>query len=602
MYKDKVISLLRKSHIILAWVILCSVLLTSGLANQQKVLSWPSDQSIDLEYNTDIWLRLTQVKQWVTTPDFYDHTIHNTNAPYGNTQTPWTRPMDSIIAAGYLLTPDTYPVEKRLMLSATWAPLFLGILFVFVLTKAANYKFKNPYHTGIIICCLLIFPFELNVFNAGDADHHGLQILLFSIVLALLLSRQTTKNAAFMGATLGIWTWVSPELLMFLIPLCLLWGAQIIHGKQNPRYAATASLSGFITLLAGLMIEKPPSDFWIVEYDTLSIAYVSFFLTIFIGFFALLKICTATPNVIHRYVGALSVGIILALCFHLIFPLFYKGPLASINPELFWINIASRTLEALPIWMAAPRYIYATLALPLIAALLSFCYARKDPAVFLLFAISLASIFVQMRWFYYLEAVSILIIARFLPSFLRHTRRKWNKSLHLFLVPYALLLLIFVIGYRPHTPESILQDKRTTIENACKASLLYNVQMGGLEHMIGNKDATILSNFIQLGGSILFFTPYKIPTAYFHREVETADEMRRLLEDSTRSDAKIILSKRKINYLLICPQRGSWINEFFDPAAKDPNWVEDKRYLPTAPNRTEYQDYRPLLIKLKFSE
>src|SRR4051812_6793692 len=87
------------------WAFFCfTMLLTAGLRTK-GVLEFPKFDFPMGPPNPDVWLRLTQVRQWLAGGDFFGHQVFRTNAPFGGVTTPWTRPVDIILSVLYRLVP-----------------------------------------------------------------------------------------------------------------------------------------------------------------------------------------------------------------------------------------------------------------------------------------------------------------------------------------------------------------------------------------------------------------------------------------------------------------------------------------------------------------
>ena len=78
----------------------------------------------------DPWLRLTLVRDWLLSGDWYNHAVARTNAPIGGVLTPWTRPLDLVIAMLSALQPDTVELSLRLMRAALLLPwIWMKLVF-----------------------------------------------------------------------------------------------------------------------------------------------------------------------------------------------------------------------------------------------------------------------------------------------------------------------------------------------------------------------------------------------------------------------------------------------------------------------------------------
>jgi len=70
----------------------------------------------------DPWLRLTLVRDWLLGGSWYSHAVSHTNTPWGGITSPWTRPLDGIIAGLVHLQPESVELNLRLMRAALMLP------------------------------------------------------------------------------------------------------------------------------------------------------------------------------------------------------------------------------------------------------------------------------------------------------------------------------------------------------------------------------------------------------------------------------------------------------------------------------------------------
>jgi len=138
-----------------------------------QVLLLPHLKEALTPINPDAWLRLTQVRQWLSGGSFFDHAVRNTNAPFGGIDIHWTRPLDMIISFFYFLTPASLAVNTRLMLVAAWLPAGLCLVAVLLMVRTVRDRFD---HSHAVICAVLFTVFNsyrADYFTPGDSDHHG---------------------------------------------------------------------------------------------------------------------------------------------------------------------------------------------------------------------------------------------------------------------------------------------------------------------------------------------------------------------------------------------------------------------------------------------
>ncbi len=164
----------------------------------------------------DAWIRLVQVRQWLSGGNFFDHSVIHTNAPAGGPSRPIGRaPMDTLVA--FFLFPDAFrpcnehtpaaggdmaarkpePFDRRAAGHCGWQAF----------PACAGPRLARQY------CC---WSASTNTQPPGDVDHHGLLtgavVRRAGAVAGAAAGRG--GGALSMGALLGLMVWTSPESLV----------------------------------------------------------------------------------------------------------------------------------------------------------------------------------------------------------------------------------------------------------------------------------------------------------------------------------------------------------------------------------------------------
>lgn len=576
---------------------------------QKNILAWPS-ASIQIEQqDADSWLRLTQVKQWIQHPDFFNHNVENTNTPYGGIETPWTRPMHAVLLLPYFFMPNDMPLDQRLMLSATWMPVLLGLLTIILLIKTSAGHFRNVERTAIILLCFLFNPFVSLHFSPGDADHHSLQALLFCGALYLLTRPHTRPHAIALGVITGLSIWVSVEAFIIFPFIYALLCFQTLHQKTSFAYLTWASWSATAIAMCGLLIEVPADHILThVKYDTLSAPYVTALFLGACGINALYYLTSKIKNPCHFYQSGYAlimiIGAILSTVLYALFPDIIKGPFAGLDIHYLTTVFLPSAAEATPLLKNDKSLIVIILALPCITTFLSIFFLKKSPVLWGIFFLTLAMTLNQTRWFYYLEPISIVLIAKYLPIFIRHYQKGFSFKIrsHYCSIPIIIFFLALPKILSPFTHE----EAQTEISSyqiklaKCSDDIFFNIQNGNLVKKIGNDPINIETNITKQSSALLFFTPYKIITAHYHREIESEKQWNILFSTPDPDVASTILKERQINYLIVCPDDTSWLRGYQNTAPKTDalNWVENLGNLPAAPKDQSFPHQPPVLLKI----
>jgi putative flippase GtrA len=546
-----------------AWFIFALALFLPALERQQEVLSFPALLKPLRPADPDVWMRLTSVRQWLS-GTFFDHAVRNTNAPFGGITTPWTRPLDALIALFYFCTPVALSVSIRLMLASTWLPPVLCMISFGLMAAAAQNLFR---HRHVLICAALLLVFNTmtyDYFAPGDSDHHGLLSMIWCAVLLLVTGRALTVAAAGVtGLLLGLMIWISPEALILTGLTFAVMGSEALFRPERMRLLAVAAFGAAAMASLGLFVEIPAAEILSrLTYDSLSIVQVALLWLTAAGCLVLDFLFRRKLSIPARFCAASIAGSAVLLAMNILYPRFFLGPLADVDPFIF-TGFLPRVAEATPLFNGVPEDILRQVMEPLLAAaLLAGCLlnrklrAEKRRRLALL-AILLAGTFVltmfQLRWDYYLQPVAIIAAAGLLPGVLGAMKAKnlrWLRYLPRAWRPYVCLWVLYM------AVNIAMQVKPTKIPETgiCMAQMRYVIQTQQLQPLL-KKDDAVLFVPADAGGDVLFFTPLRIIASNYHREGAGLKDVRAIETLRAPDEVRSLLNKRRANALLYCPGR-----------------------------------------------
>lgn len=562
------------------WVSALSFIFVYGLVSQISVLNWPSQDAWLRTIDSDVYIRLTKVRELIQGGSLYNHDIIATNAPYGGMTTPWTRPLDFILVFLYQLTPSDFSIEKRLLLVGNWYPLLILSCIIYFLVKAAETSSKSVQKLAIVILCLvsdLIFNVR-NYFMAGNADHHSIQALIWCISIWLMLGKTSISSAVCLGLAMGVWFWISPEALPFICTAYAVLGIRAILKPTETYYPTITSLTLTLTTFLALSVEYPVGQ--VLEthsYDSLSIIYVILFSFCTAGFLVLHYVIARQPHIKLRFIfSALTAAAISAL-YIAIFPKLLKGPLVDADPYIFK-NFLPRISEATPLWELDGEYILSSLYLTIPALLLSLRFIKKYPMLIAFLVLPFVMTVFQTRWSFYLEIASIITIAKLLPLYARTLSLKYH-SYKMLLHPYILMVALGVMTYGISLSLPPSKNLPYVYIDKCQIEGFQLTQSGGLAHALGANPLTIESNILGNSG-ISFFTPYHYIAGYYHREGVGMKSKDAILDSKDLESVRPLLKERNVKALLICPTaHPSWANDYFTDKPPQLNWVKINKNL-----------------------
>lgn len=586
------------NHRFWIWACIIALLLCYGVCHNLYLLGWPSKDVLIGILDSDVYIRMTKVREFIQDHNIYNHAVIATNTPYGGVDTPWTRPLDFILMLLYQFSPSDMHIEKRLLLVGNWYPLIIMGLIIFSASKAAETGLKSTMRFAVFVLALagyaIITP-TYEYFIPGNTDHHSLQALMWCFTVWCLLAKPTKRSAIGLGMSMGIWTWISPESAVYVFAIFVITGFIAVKKPAYTFFPLIASLSLTLITIIALFIEIPYDQILVAQhYDTLSIVYVTLFSFCSVGFFVLHYWIAQVSCPKYRFKISIGAAFVLALSFLILFPKFIKGPMADVEPYII-TNFLTRIWEATPMLSTGPAIYLPNIYLPILALLLSIRFFNKATILLPLMLIALDINLLQLRGYYYLELLSMIVIAKFLPTYIYGIRRKYNLNRFAF-NPLGILLGLHLaiagIVYMLPT-SSLMADNRV---NTCTSLAFQTIQNGSLVNLMGNKPLNMESNILGNSG-IPFFTPYHYVAGFYHREGLGMEVKDKIIESPSLEDIRPLLKDRQINFLFICPSpvKEAWVNQYFnDTTPPQLDWVTINSKLEFPSNHD--QTTKPLIL------
>lgn len=303
---------------------------------------------------TDSYMRLLRVAHLYHSGDWFDHAIPRSNAPYGEILH-WTRPADLLFLSGALVLEPFFGFERALFLWGICLGPLLHVAMVMVLVWAVAPVFDQERRFLLVLAVvsqIAIWPHGL----LGRTDHHMLILLVFAAAIGgvwrVLLGDRRPAVAFAAGAAAGFGLWLSVE---FLVVWAVLFAALSVCWVRAGGELASRGLwhaAGLIAVVAlALPVERPPDDWWALEYDRISIVHllVGLLATAFWAAASDLaragRATTTRRRLIVCVLGAVLAGGVMLL----VFPKFFAGPEVDYDPGLRGIFL-DYVNETQPLW------------------------------------------------------------------------------------------------------------------------------------------------------------------------------------------------------------------------------------------------------------
>ena len=224
--------------------------------------------------DVDGYTHLVRAQELAAGGGWYDVTIDRSNAPFG-TPMHWTRPFDLVLLAGAFVGAPFAGFEAALFWWGVFLPVVLQVVCALLLVWAAAPLLAGAGRALVGV----VFVLQLGVSSyamAGRPDHHLLLLAGFigglGLTLRLLLRPFDRRLALLAGTAVGGGLWLSIELLLPLLCVCggllLAW---VLSGGDRARAALWHAAGATAAVAASLAIERPPSQWGVIEFDRLSV-------------------------------------------------------------------------------------------------------------------------------------------------------------------------------------------------------------------------------------------------------------------------------------------------------------------------------------------
>ena len=523
------------------------------------VMSAPRGDLVD----SDCFVRLTRTTDLYETGNWYHPAPMKTNTPYGDISH-WTRPFDVLLLLGAVPLSKLIGFHEALFV---WGVVITPILLALTLI-ALNWATRvilSKDGTFLVILLFLSQTVLLSYFQPARPDHHGLLVLLFVLLIGLVLRlsikpfKPSVCCAA--GAVAALSVWVSVE---SIVPVCLslgvlalLWVFQKGDFLKKSRHF-TLSLFAFSGI--ALLLERPFSDMKTIEFDRLSIVYVCLLGLIALFWVVASSISRQTPllrprpgRIVYGVVG----GAFIALVMGLVFPAFYKGPMADVDPRIIPIWLSK--INEIQSLISSAEFLSTSLQVigsAVVSFLFLLCLLRRSEkqahrngwiylsvsaAAFVLIAI------LQVRWAVYAQTILSIILAELLYRVLQWRRDQGNKLIRA--LRNGLVTLVFAFGF---LYTGILVKTFVKGDQPHKKSR--EVSLIPMCEYLSERDRPLrILTHLNYAGEILYRTPHEVLGSNYHRNGPGIMDSYAIMTAQTDARAFELIRQRRLDIILIRP-------------------------------------------------
>jgi hypothetical protein len=517
----------------------------------------------------DSYMRLVRVGELVRDWHWFDGTIARANAPYGDTLH-WTRPFDVLILLFALPASYAMDMERALYVAGFLVSPVLQLATALLLIWALRPVIQRDARF-LPAVALFLQPGALAYSLLGRADHHALLLLVFVAVAGFMLrglhNARDGRAPFIAGAFAAFGVWISVEfLLVAAICLTTLSLAWLIGERDRASQGKWFAFGLSAVILLALFVERPIDSLLVASYDRVSSVYYLVSVAILVFWRTAETLEGRRGPGLHLAgraalgtVGAVAVALVIAA----VYPLFYAGPMAEVDPRIvpIWLD---RVLEMRPL-VPDDRHSLGTfviflggviVAIPLfVVALMS---ERGSPRFFPYLFIGVALILLtlvalrHMRFSSYAELAFVMAFAVLFDRFLRWTGTIDTDLLRGFL--RGSFISILVVG--PLVVGNTLMARPTNHTDAAGQSLS-GCDAGAVAAYLESDPRwrmapqTILA-FMDIGPELLYRTRHRVIGTPYHRNGDGIFDGHRMLATGDLAEARALAEQRRVDLILLC--------------------------------------------------
>jgi hypothetical protein len=521
--------------------------------------------------DADCYTRLNRVVQLHETGKWYDTVLAKSNAPYGE-HLHWTRPLDLLLLTGALIATPWAGFKDSLFWWGVLISPFLLIASLIIIPWAFR-PVLNDYDSNLMRLLLIPQLGIISYYSVARPDHNSLLGFTFIITTGLILRlihgsfNKTICYIAGMMSAFSLWLHVESMLPVFwgLLLLGVFWISEDEDfDKKNMHYSTAL----FVFIGVVLILERPWSDLTSIEYDKISVVHLFVFGLISLFWIAVSYLRRHTlffQKVQTRRFAIASLGAaITSFCVWLIFPDFYRGGYANVDPRILslYLNRVDEVQSPLN-----RNYIIPLIQL-LGSAVIGIFYIvfvlRKEPDnkskgwIFILSGILLFSSagILSRRLLLYGNIITVIPLAALLGSTVRWEKNYAKSLFRFFIIPFTIISFcigFLLLGYicdkiiaKDNKPE---QEKVVIPLSALCDELHFAIDEGN-----ARKHRILAFDFY--GPEIMYRTGYEVIATPFHRNTQGILDAHGIMTATSDEKAHALIRQRGIDMILVLNDPG----------------------------------------------
>ena len=536
---------------------------------------------------TDSYMRLVRLTELLANGQWYDSTIARSNAPYGEVLH-WTRPFDVLL----IILAAPVALFAGWQSGLYWAGVVVSPLLLLACGLSliwAMAPLLRPNRWLLPAIAIFLQPAILTYSLLGRADHHGLLLLVFVLLIGCMLRGLKNRydgNIFFAGGALaGFGLWLSVESLLSVLAVSLaLVLAWLIDPPHRARQGTLFGLGLLIMLGFALLIEHPVELLLTAIYDQVSIVHLLLAAEL-LAFWCLIQVLetrTGRPKnapegcLLMAAYGAPALGLLF-----LLYPSFFSGPMVDVDPYIIpvWLDKVTEMKGILPKSQESlGEFIFylgqGLIALPFVVWKL--WRERESPAwlAWLGLAVTILLFWpvatLHVRFSSFAEVLFIIVLADLIDRVIEATEAYHNMVLRVLSKSAAIsVLLIGAIGFgsllmNAGEAKGRAQSAKTGAD-LCSIPAISDF-LETSTNWPTERPLTILA-FLDFGPELLYRTRHRVIATPYHRNGPGISDSHRMMTSGDAEEAKAMMNQRGIDLILLCP--GSPERVFFSTRERD---------------------------------
>lgn len=488
----------------------------------------PLFASFQLLGNDDM-MRILSVRDFLDGQGWYDMRQYRVLPPEG-LSLHWSRLVDLPLLVIYQFFALGFDHDFSLKMAATLWPVLLFLIYLAVILRTTRVVFGRSAAAFAIMAATAIPPITSLFFPIGRVDHHNLQILLMTVMTAMLILDRRPESAGLWGGiAAGLSLAVGLETVPFVTLVSVIVLVMGTFGTPNwGRKALTYGTGLCVFAPLFFLAQTAPQNWQTPMCDQLSLPWLGLAASVF---FVALVVQLLRNSGATRLTRGLAFFLLSAVFVAVLWPMLApcrEGPFSNMDPALRDM-IFSGISESLPLithfqkdWtFAAPLAGPHLLLFAILFALLGFGALRqrhRAPALILLLLLSLgiAMMFYQIRALLPALAVSPFVFGLVADRLLNYRSYVPGFLAAIMLAVIALPSLPIQVSQWINNPDDFelgalqSQTKPSEQESEC-------VRPDALQRLSALPTGRMLAG-LNLGAGILFYTDHSVLAAPYHRQ------------------------------------------------------------------------------------